>query len=162
MRVVSSNLIYQSSRMIHVIDDQPYLGDILSQIIQTFGYPAKTFTCPQDYIDHVQSPDFQIPLGTITDLHMPAMNGYEMMEQAHSHCPDIKFVVMTGETGIQHEYKSKACMYLTKPFHPDTVKNIILNLAKCSESSSSSRLSCAEIDDRASFAITNKACPHSS
>ncbi|ATX81268.1 Response regulator receiver domain-containing protein [Mariprofundus ferrinatatus] len=146
--------------MFHIVDDQPYLGEILAEIIESFGYSARAFACPQAYVDHVQSEAFQMPLGTITDIDMPIMNGYEMMEKVHHFKPEMKFIVATGESAIRHEYQSKACMYLTKPYCPESIKKILNNLSKCVQFGASKDIGCAHCDDRNSFGLKSWSCPH--
>mgnify|MGYP002638593583 CR=1 FL=1 len=70
--IARSEVIHEHIRMFHIVDDQAYLGEVLAETIKSFAYSAKAFSSPQAYIDHVQSTDFQMPLGTITDIDMPS------------------------------------------------------------------------------------------
>ncbi len=102
--------------MFHIVNDQPYLGKIFCEIIESRGHMAKAFTCHQEYINHVKSSEFQMPLATITDVDMPIMNDYAMMGKIHHVNPEMRFIVTSGETAIKHEYKPNACIYLVNPF----------------------------------------------
>ena len=146
--------------MFHVVDDQPGLATLICEILGAMGHKAMPFTCPQQYIDYVASDDFTMPLGTITDVDMPIMNGYEMMERIHRIRPEIKFVILSGEGSIDHAYKAMACMYFTKPKTAKVYATIFEKLLRCLEDGSSEEIGCVACDDREHFGLKSWSCPH--
>jgi len=145
--------------MFHIVDDQPYLSDMLGQLLGSLGYAVETFTCPQAYLDYAASEEFTMPFGTITDIDMPIMNGYEMMRRLHHIHPSLKFVVVTGEPYIEHEYKSKACMYLSKPFRMYMLSAITQHLSDCLTHGPLKEKHCSDCDNRADFNLPSWICP---
>ena len=58
-------------------------------------------------------------------MHMPEMSGYEMINAVSNLTSGLKYVVMTGDPGIQSEYSEKACMYLCKPLDPEKLYKVL-------------------------------------
>ncbi len=146
--------------MLHVVDDQPGLAELICEILEAMGHKAVPFTSPQQYIDYVISDDFVMPLGTITDVDMPVMNGYEMMDRVHRIYPEIRFVIFSAEGSIDHLYKTMACMYFTKPKSAKVYTTIFEKLLCCLEKGSSEEIGCVSCDDRKSFGLKSWSCPH--
>jgi two-component system response regulator AtoC len=64
----------------------------------------------------------------LTDLRMPKLNGLELLEQVRRRHPDIPVVMLTahGTVGSAVEaLKQGAFDYLTKPFDPDDVRQVM-------------------------------------
>ncbi len=64
----------------------------------------------------------------LTDLEMPGMNGFELMDYTKTHYPAIPVLVMTGSHSQESEARARmggAAQYLVKPFDVDTVTHLI-------------------------------------
>ena len=64
----------------------------------------------------------------LTDLRMPKLNGLELLEQVRRRHPEIPVVMLTahGTVGSAVEaLKQGAFDYLTKPFDPDDVRQVM-------------------------------------
>jgi len=144
--------------MFHVVDDDPALGEILTELITMFDHDVALFTCPVEYLKFLKTPAYVSPVAIISDVKMPQMNGYDFMHQVKNIHPQQKFVMITGTPEMEHVHKNLACMYLCKPFAPDTLKTMTDILMRCQHSC------CLQddehIDDRAIFNITSWSCPH--
>ncbi|MES0371685.1 MAG: response regulator [Mariprofundaceae bacterium] len=145
--------------MFHVIDDQPHIHEFVSSVLDSIGYESICFSCPAEYLSYLSSPEFQKPLAVITDITMPIMNGYGLINQISELNPNLKFVVMTGEPHIHSPYKHKACMYLSKPFKPEKLMQIVHTIVLCESSAPSCEHECGEVADKKDFSITNWRCP---
>lgn len=147
--------------MFHIIDDQPALARVYSNLLSKIGFDSMVFTSPREYLDYAESAQFTMPTATFTNIEMPGMNGYEMMERIHHIRPGLRFVVATGiPEMIDHPYKTKACMYLRKPFHIDALKNTTSRLEACVARGPSDELGCEDCDSRKFFALPRWNCPH--
>ena len=147
--------------MFHIIDDQAYIHEFVSEMLSDLGHESLTFLCPQEYIDFVSGPDFKKPVGVFSDINMPVMNGYEMMKVINGLVPGMRFVVMTGEFGIRSEYAALSCMFLAKPFSHEKVINIVDSLIRCHVFSPGDENRCDQVDDRKKIQIENWSCPNS-
>ncbi len=96
-----------------------YLGLFLRDCTVWVAENGKTAT------DIIRSTPIDVIL---TDLEMPGMNGYELMEYAKAHYPSIPVLVMTGCHSREAETRAMKCgatQYIVKPFDVDTVTNLI-------------------------------------
>ena len=147
--------------MFHIIDDQKHIAEMIGSLMHSLGYQASVFTSPEAYLEYVASPDFKLPKGTITDVDMPNINGYEMMMRASSLRSGLRFTVVTSEPKIDHEFKPKACMYLTKPFRLAHLKSVTDRMTSCAKGVvHTDDDSCTRCDNRNAFAISGWECPH--
>ncbi len=70
----------------------------------------------------------------LTDLEMPGMDGYELMDYTRTHYPSIPVLVMTGSHSREAETRARkggAAQYIVKPFDVDTVTNLIAEHLEC-------------------------------
>jgi len=114
--------------MFHIIDDEKFLCDIISDIIASLGYHSQTFICPSEYIDYTEQAEYTPPVAIISDIKMPNMNGFEMMDKVLKNKPNIKFVMMSGYIPEENETPYKPCHFLSKPFDISKLIEILESL----------------------------------
>jgi len=146
--------------MFHVIDDADFVREFVVGVIKEHGYESISFSCPEEYIDFVNSPDYKNPIAVLTDVTMPKMSGYQMMDIVSKLKSDLKFIIMTGEPEIRSEFIDRACMYLGKPFSPESLIKVIDSLIRCHVFSPSDEHGCDSADHRNIFPIEEDSCPH--
>jgi len=146
--------------MFHIIDDEDFVCDVITEIIEDHGYEAIAFGSPTDYISFVNSADFRTPIAVLTDVNMPAMNGYEMIDAVSKIRSGLKFVIMTAEYAIRSVDTDKACMFLGKPFNPDNLLKMLDSLIQCHSFLPADDHGCISADHREMFPIENWSCPH--
>lgn len=65
----------------------------------------------------------------VLDLMMPEMNGFETLERLRTRgLTDVPVVMLTAKSGDQNilkGYQAGADYYLTKPYHPQSLLNIV-------------------------------------
>jgi len=148
--------------MFHVVDDEDYVREIVTAMIKAQGHTSMAFGSPDEYISFAKSIDFIDPVAVFTDVKMPGMTGYKMMNCISELKPGLKFVVMTPELEIESAYAMKACMYLRKPFKMDTLTKIVDTLIRCHISSPSDDHGCAQVNSRERISLGTWRCPHRS
>lgn len=136
------------------------IRDLVKDFLRHAGYEAMLFSSAEEYIDYVNSDAFCFPVAVFTDIRMPGMAGYEMLQILSALKPEMKFVVMTGEYSTPSVHIGKACMYLTKPFRLSTFMKIVDSLVHCHECGPSSDHGCENSDSRKKFPIGEWQCPH--
>lgn len=81
----------QPRALIAVLDDEPQFGKALARLLKTHGFEVVTFTRGEDLLDACAS---RLPNCLLLDLHMPGLNGFEVLERiASRHVPAL---VITG------------------------------------------------------------------
>jgi FixJ family two-component response regulator len=81
----------QTRPLIAVLDDEPQFGKALARLLKTHGFEVVTFTRGEEFLEACAS---RLPNCLLLDLHMPSLNGFEILERiAVRHVPVL---VITG------------------------------------------------------------------
>ncbi|MEA3279444.1 MAG: sigma-54 dependent transcriptional regulator [Thermodesulfobacteriota bacterium] len=113
---------------IAVIDDEPLVLRNLQRKISKSGYLVEIFQNPQKAIDRMKIAPFDVIL---TDLHMPEMDGMQVLAKIRKNYPKAEVIIITGYASIDsavEAVKQGAFYYIEKPFTPEQVM-LILNRA---------------------------------
>ncbi len=115
-----------------VVDDEPSNVRLLERILDLFGgLQYRSTTDPREAIPLFA--EFQ-PDMVLTDLHMPHLDGYQLMEQLRQLIPDDSFlpiVVLTADITAETRRRSLAAGasdFITKPLDATEVQLRIRNL----------------------------------
>ena len=103
-----------SSHPILIVDDEPSLRDILSQILE--GYEITTAPNGHEAIEILGRQRIDV---VITDLMMPQVDGFAVLVTAKKTNPATDVLVLTGYPSLENERKCRAlgCYeVLAKPF----------------------------------------------
>lgn len=111
--------------MFHVIDDMKFVSEVISEIIRKLGYDALEFNSAEDYIAYTESPDYINPKAVFTDIIMPSVNGYEMIDTVSRRRPDLTFVIMFESAAVRQNRRACRHMHLAKPFRFDDIREVI-------------------------------------
>lgn len=117
-----------SSRKILIVDDNPNMSNLLSDILEIFDYEGSHAENGKDALDRLRQGKYDM---VFTDLRMPQMDGYDLLEAIKSEHPTMPVVVVTGyATGDarETELSRKADGFLHKPFKVDEIESILSNL----------------------------------
>lgn len=108
-----------------VVDDEQVIRESLKRILERAGYQVAVSGSGYNAMELVQKQDIDLVL---TDLKMPGMEGLEVLKSIKVLQPDVPVVIITGyatvETAVE-AIKSGAYDYLSKPFTPDQVKDLV-------------------------------------
>jgi len=81
----------QTWPLIAVLDDEPNFCKALARLLKTHGFEVLTFTRGEEFLKACTS---RVPNCLLLDLHMPGLNGFEVLERiAARHVPAL---VITG------------------------------------------------------------------
>jgi DNA-binding NtrC family response regulator len=108
-----------------VVDDEQFMVNTLSKILETLGYEVICAyggreayrVCLSEKVDLV-----------VSDLHMPDMSGLELLTSIKSHDPEIPVILVTGygiEKARESAGKWKADGFLGKPFRIAELQSLI-------------------------------------
>jgi len=106
------------SNTILLIEDKPGLLDTVQNLLELHHYHVITATNGREGIElaRTHQPDL-----VISDIYMPVLNGYQLLEQFQqdeqlSKIPVIILSAKTGEEEVNLAYQKGASGYITKPF----------------------------------------------
>ncbi len=112
-------------KKILIVDDEPYVQEMLSDFLQMIGY--ETETAENGLVALEKFKKFQPDLA-IVDLKMPVMNGVVFCEKLFLDHPDFPVLIITA---FLHDYEPEALLklgvreILTKPVDFDDLKKAI-------------------------------------
>ncbi|MEP9412047.1 MAG: response regulator [Candidatus Brocadia sp.] len=108
-----------------VVDDMQSALFLAEGVLEDEGYHAEIAQNGQEALDRFKQKHFDI---VIADLHMPGMDGIELLNNIKK--LDIKtlVIIMTARPSIEsaiQAFRHGAYDYITKPIDPDTIINTI-------------------------------------
>lgn len=113
-----------------VIDDSICVRKIVETTLRREGYATMGFVDGESALRWLASEDAQIPALIMLDLTLPKMDGYTVLRHLRK-CratAQTPVVILSGRTGVIDRLKGRlagACVYLTKPFHQQTIVEVV-------------------------------------
>jgi chemosensory pili system protein ChpA (sensor histidine kinase/response regulator) len=114
-----------------LVDDSVSVRKVVGKMLSRAGYEVATANDGQDALELLRQTSFDVIL---TDLEMPRLNGYELIEdirRRHSR-ERLPVVVMTTRAGEKHmnlALELGANSYLTKPVDETKLLNFLRTLS---------------------------------
>ena len=108
-----------------LIEDELQLRDDLQILLQSAGYQVTTAANGVQGIQQIQEQAFDL---VITDLIMPGMDGFKVMDYLRVHSPETVVVAITGYVSADSAIKALrrgAYDYLAKPLDVDVVYSVV-------------------------------------
>ncbi|MGA2532583.1 MAG: sigma-54 dependent transcriptional regulator [Candidatus Aminicenantales bacterium] len=114
-----------SKGIIHVIDDEPVIRDVLSQLLTSEGYEVELSSSGEEALDKFSSSSCDVIL---LDLLMPGMDGIEVLGRIRKIDPVAAVIIITAYASVESAIaamKIGALDYVQKPFkHDDLLMTI--------------------------------------
>ena len=110
-----------------VIDDDPEMGSLLKDYLESHGHQVLTYTSAGSALQDLESSELFSPENInliITDLRMPGMDGLTFIEKCKQIQPSIPVILITAFGSIQSAVeatKRGAFHYDVKPFKLDEI-----------------------------------------
>jgi len=104
-----------TSPVIAVLDDEANMRIALRRLLTLRGYEVALFKTGRDLLEACKSQKIDC---IILDLHMPEMNGFEVLEKLASRLSPLPAIVITGHDQAGNAERARslgACAYFTKP-----------------------------------------------
>ena len=108
-----------------IVDDDTSILDVLRQSLSVEGYTCEAFTRGEDALEALERKPAEVLL---TDIVMPGMGGFELVNRAKRLHPAITAIVMTGfveEFSYDEAIRSGAADFIKKPF---TVQELVVRI----------------------------------
>ena len=108
-----------------IVDDEPVICKLLSQLTQKAGFIPLTSLNATDALEKIAS---EQPDVLLTDIMMPDVSGIELLMQAKEISPDMPIVMITAHAhipGAVEAIKLGAYDYLSKPFQNKEVISVV-------------------------------------
>jgi len=110
-----------------IVDDEPFVRDVLSRYLSSEGYDCTQADCGENAWLALQHDDFAL---LVTDVIMPGISGLELLARTHERFPDIAVILITAvddrSTAVR-ALKGGAYGYVMKPFDENEVLISVAN-----------------------------------
>ncbi len=111
--------------LIHLIDDEPIIHEVLGQLLQSEGYEVEISASGQDALPKYDEQGFDL---TLLDLLMPGMDGLEVLKAVKKKNPQAEIIIITAYASVESALdamKMGAFDYVQKPFKHDELLLVI-------------------------------------
>lgn len=101
--------------LVVIVDDEVQIGKLLAEYLLRMDIVALAFSSANEALKYAEEAPVSL---LITDIDMPGMNGFQLLEMIKQIKPCIKVILMTGYPDKQREIRAKnegAVTVLSKP-----------------------------------------------
>lgn len=108
-----------------IVDDDMDIVELIQRHLHSMGYYTFRAVSVKEAVAILRDTDVDL---LITDLKMPEVDGFELIQFASEHYPNMPKLVVTGFPSVQDALsaiKSGAVDYLVKPFTKQELKNAV-------------------------------------
>jgi DNA-binding NtrC family response regulator len=112
------------------LDDELDIVTLIERSLQKYGLRVSIFIDPYVALEHFKSnfKDYNI---VISDIRMPAMNGYEFVKKVKSIKPQVKIILISAFNIKDNEFLNvlpniKIDAFIQKPFSISTLRNTVI------------------------------------
>lgn len=111
-----------------IVDDEPIMRNLLTDILRDEGYQTSTADNGAEAVTQARMTRFNI---IFCDIHMPVMNGVEAIRKIKDINPRTVIVMMDSypDSLVQQAVKDGALTCIHKPFDIQDVRNLLTELA---------------------------------
>jgi CheY-like chemotaxis protein len=106
------------SHVVLVVDDDPLVLVTAAEMLMDLGCEVITATNGNEALEQIKA-DQRIR-SLITDIHMPGMDGYELVDRAREARADLKAIVVSGRGGGRPDVP-----LIRKPFTGDDLASVM-------------------------------------
>jgi putative two-component system response regulator len=109
-----------------IVDDEENIINSLKRELKCGSYDIYSACSAKEGLELLRGLDVGVLL---SDRLMPGMDGVEFLSLVREHYPDVVRVLLTGHSSLQSAMdsinQSQIFSYLTKPWNPEELKNVI-------------------------------------
>ena len=108
-----------------VVEDDETLRDLLGQVLRRWGYETVVVPTGSGAVELLETQLFEV---AVLDIHLPEMDGVELLRHLKRHDPSIEVLMMTGDPTVAtavETLKLGAYDYLTKPLILEELRHLL-------------------------------------
>lgn len=115
----------ETKKRVLVVDDDQVIRDLIISFLSFSGYEVSGAQNGKEGLDIVKEhqPDL-----IISDIHMPQMNGFQLLKEVKDINPDLPVIFITGYAHLRRFFSDqnvRADGFLEKPFNLDTLNDLV-------------------------------------
>ena len=108
-----------------IVEDEAMMRNLLLKILESEGYKVTLASSAHEALEKLEQEKYDLML---SDVKMPGMNGFELLEKVKNKWNDMAVIVMTGYGDaytVKEALMKGADEYLSKPFKSHEVSLIV-------------------------------------
>ena len=109
-----------------VVDDDQSIRWVLERALKSDSLQVTSFDSGDAMLSRLER---ERPDVVLSDIRMPGIDGFALLEQVHGEYPDLPIIIMTAHSDLDSavaSYKGGAFEYLPKPFDIDEATAIVM------------------------------------
>lgn len=113
-----------------IVDDQPYICEAISSILEDEGYQVMVFPDAENFW---QSLDTVEPSLVMLDIWLPGLDGLQLLKRLQNRLPSLPIIMISGHAGIETAVaaiKAGAYDFMEKPLHLDVLLDKVKSAIK--------------------------------
>jgi CheY-like chemotaxis protein len=117
-----------SQPKILIVDDSQELLEVICEYLETSGYTVQKTTASLDALRLVETTGYDV---IVSDIHMPVMDGLELMARIKCRHPGLPVVLITGYSVSEARkiaLEKGADAFVAKPFHMKELIDVLAGL----------------------------------
>ena len=117
-----------SSKTILVVEDEEIERKLLSEVLETLAYEVAQAQNGREALDIMSKQKVDLIL---TDVHMPELNGLELLKRVREMGNNLPVIIMTGFDASEAQKsaeKYNAAALLLKPFRIQELRDILTDV----------------------------------
>lgn len=121
------------SQTILIVDDSPTVVKFLAFSLKSKGFQVVSACDGMDALEKLSSLSTAVDL-IITDLNMPNLDGYGLIEAVRQNHQDTPIIILSSEEDDEDQRRgleAGANSYLVKPFRPATLLSEVAKHLEC-------------------------------
>jgi CheY-like chemotaxis protein len=111
-----------------VVDDSKELTEVIHEYMETCGFTVETTTESTDALRLIAANGYDV---IISDIHMPVIDGLELMGLIKNRYPDLPVVLITGYSISEARkiaMEKGADAFVAKPFHMKEILDVVTDI----------------------------------
>jgi CheY-like chemotaxis protein len=120
-----------------VIDDDPSVREVVRYLLEDFGYDCETAADGPRGLARFQEGGWDL---VVTDLGMPEMSGWEVVEAIRRRSVTMPIILITGliEPGLMRRAGEQGLPVVPKPFRSEVLRAAVVKALQANPSSQGS------------------------
>jgi len=106
----------ETKTLVYFIDDEAVAARLFERTCQSLGLDCRTFLSGEKFLQQMQR---KLPDMVLTDLNMPKMDGFEIIQTVVNEWPSIPVIAITGQSTVERAVRAMklgASDFLKKPY----------------------------------------------
>jgi DNA-binding NtrC family response regulator len=111
-----------------IVDDNPNMSSLLSEMLEVFDYESKTASDGLQALEELKKDKYAM---VITDMRMPKMSGLELLQKVKENHPKVKVVLISGYSSGEIESQAldlNADGFIGKPLMMADIEKLLSDL----------------------------------